>query len=585
MLAAKVAGGVGNVRHVKLDGIRRTGRLSKGTALQALQRDEGPLMRWLPPPSPPAFLRPDVAVLPAAAALLLLAGAPQLGEHAQLTAQQAQSSAVTMAGGSAMQLGPADLVVASSPGLLGEPEQQQEQKQQPPMGPRGKDQQREQQEQHAQSRAPASAAAGSERPLVMDSRTLAALGLCMAVAALANSAGVGGGAFVVPLLYLGLGFDIKQSTALSQAVIAGGALGAVACVLPERHPLDSRRPLVDYQLALVITPPLLLGCTSGVLLNQLMPGWAVTLLLIPLLTHLTWRTAGTAAKLRLAEDAARRAGQLAAEGAPPALAVLQAGAGTAAGDAASAAAALGPLCPSPWPQARDLLALWAVLLGFQMGKRAFPHCTWQFAALYGGQAAAALAACAYFIWQIARAQEDCGCCGDGTQEPALAAATPEAALPGSAGADSSTWPPQRLASSAAVALAGGTVAGMLGIGGGMIVGPLMLELGVQPRVASATASMTVLFSASSAAASFALEGRLNLPHAAAFGAACAAAAYVGVALVGGAVRASGRSSLVVVLLTVVIGTGAALTAVFSGADALADLLAGGGGGGTSFCGG
>ncbi len=97
--------------------------------------------------------------------------------------------------------------------------------------------------------------------------------------------------------------------------------------------------------------------------------------------------------------------------------------------------------------------------------------------------------------------------------------------------------------------------------------------------------MTVLFSASSAAASFALEGRLNLPHAAAFGAACAAAAYVGVALVGGAVRASGRSSLVVVLLTVVIGTGAALTAVFSGADALADLLAGGGGGGTSFCGG
>lgn len=34
MLAAKVASGVGNVRHVKLDGIRRTGRLRKGTALQ-----------------------------------------------------------------------------------------------------------------------------------------------------------------------------------------------------------------------------------------------------------------------------------------------------------------------------------------------------------------------------------------------------------------------------------------------------------------------------------------------------------------------------------------------------------------------
>ena len=43
---------------------------------------------------------------------------------------------------------------------------------------------------------------------------------CLQVAALANSAGIGGGAFIVPLMYLGLGFDIKDSTALSQAVIA-----------------------------------------------------------------------------------------------------------------------------------------------------------------------------------------------------------------------------------------------------------------------------------------------------------------------------------------------------------------------------
>lgn len=106
---------------------------------------------------------------------------------------------------------------------------------------------------------------------------------------------------------------------------------------------------------------------------------------------------------------------------------------------------------------------------------------------------------------------------------------------------------------------------------------------MHPQVASATASAMVLFSASSAAVSFALDGRLNLPHAVAFGAACAAAAYAGVALVGGAVRASGRASLVVVLLAVVIGAGAALTTVFSGADAVADLLAGHSGGAASFC--
>ncbi|KAL4424162.1 hypothetical protein ABPG75_001463 [Micractinium tetrahymenae] len=428
----------------------------------------------------------------------------------------------------------------------------------------------------AQNLSSPAGAAGVERPLVFDSQTLAALGVCMAVAALANSAGVGGGAFIVPLMALGLGFDIKQSTALSQAVIAGGALGAVACALPERHPLDSRRPVIDYQLALVITPPLLLGCTSGVLLNQLMPSWGVTFLLIPLLGHLTWRTACTAAKLHRAESAARQAGLLLAAGTTPGQNARgkEAGgaeAGEAAGVAAETAAALGPLCPSPWPQARDLLALWAVLLGFQ------------FAALYGGQAAVALAASAYFIWQasLPAPAEDAA----GPQLPPGAVLPEPLPLPGSAGIDSTTWAPERLASSAAVALAGGTVAGMLGIGGGMIVGPLMLELGVHPRVSSATASAMVLFSASSAAASFALEGRLNLPHAAAFGAACAVAAYAGVALVGRAVRASGRASLVVVLLTAVVGSGAALTTFFSGADALADMLAGGGGGVASFYGG
>lgn len=118
----------------------------------------------------------------------------------------------------------------------------------------------------------------------------------------------------------------------------------------------------------------------------------------------------------------------------------------------------------------------------------------------------------------------------------------------------------------------------------MIVGPLMLELGIHPQVSSATASAMVLFSASSAAASFALEGRLNTEHAAVFGVACAVAAYVGVELVGRAVRASGKSSLVVMLLAGLIGAGALLTTLFSGADAVADLLSGRAAGMGSFCG-
>ena len=60
-------------------------------------------------------------------------------------------------------------------------------------------------------------------------------------------------------------------------------------------------------------------------------------------------------------------------------------------------------------------------------------------------------------------------------------------------------------------------AGLLGIGGGMIVSPLLLELGLHPQVAAATSSLMVLFSASSAALSFAFDHLLNIEYALIYG--------------------------------------------------------------------
>ena len=49
----------------------------------------------------------------------------------------------------------------------------------------------------------------------------------------------------------------------------------------------------------------------------------------------------------------------------------------------------------------------------------------------------------------------------------------------------------------AVSALSGLLGGLLGIGGGMIVSPLLLELGVLPRVASATSALAVLMTSSS----------------------------------------------------------------------------------------
>jgi uncharacterized membrane protein YfcA len=55
----------------------------------------------------------------------------------------------------------------------------------------------------------------------------------------------------------------------------------------------------------------------------------------------------------------------------------------------------------------------------------------------------------------------------------------------------------------------GLLAGTFGFGGGMIKGPLMLEIQIDPRVASATSSFMILFTSSSVAISYMTFGVFN----------------------------------------------------------------------------
>ncbi len=50
----------------------------------------------------------------------------------------------------------------------------------------------------------------------------------------------------------------------------------------------------------------------------------------------------------------------------------------------------------------------------------------------------------------------------------------------------------------------GVMAGLLGIGGGLIIGPLLLELGLHPVVSTATSNFMVLFTSSSTSIQFIL---------------------------------------------------------------------------------
>jgi len=61
----------------------------------------------------------------------------------------------------------------------------------------------------------------------------------------------------------------------------------------------------------------------------------------------------------------------------------------------------------------------------------------------------------------------------------------------------------------AICTLSGVFAGLFGIGGGIVKGPLMLEMGVIPAVASASAAAMILYTSSAACISFAVFGLLH----------------------------------------------------------------------------
>ena len=49
-------------------------------------------------------------------------------------------------------------------------------------------------------------------------------------------------------------------------------------MLWRRHPLATHRTLIDYNIAALLIPPMLLGVTVGVYVNKMCPNWLIMVL-------------------------------------------------------------------------------------------------------------------------------------------------------------------------------------------------------------------------------------------------------------------------------------------------------------------
>ncbi|KAL3945588.1 MAG: hypothetical protein SGBAC_000328 [Bacillariaceae sp.] len=121
--------------------------------------------------------------------------------------------------------------------------------------------------------------------------TCAIVGLMVAA-----GGGIGGGGILVPIYILVMGFTPKHAIPLSNITVFGGAIANSYLNAKKRHPLTDR-PLVDWDLILVMEPLTIAGALMGAFLNKILPEIFLVTMLVILLSFTAYTTLKKAIKM------------------------------------------------------------------------------------------------------------------------------------------------------------------------------------------------------------------------------------------------------------------------------------------------
>ncbi|XP_042499496.1 sulfite exporter TauE/SafE family protein 3-like [Macadamia integrifolia] len=350
-------------------------------------------------------------------------------------------------------------------------------------------------------------------------------------AAFGSVGGVGGGGIFVPMLTLIIGFDAKSSTAISKCMIMGAAGSTVYYNLKLRHPtLDI--PIIDYDLALLFQPMLILGISLGVSFNVIVADWMVTVLLIVLFlgtsTKAFFKGVETWKKETKMKDAAKRLESIGSGNEEVEYKPLSGGPSNAPqkeikGYGESEAPILQNVY---WKELGLLFSVWIAFLALQITMNYTTTCSIVYWILNLSQIPVALGVSLYQAVSLYKGRRVIASRGDiGTN-----------------------WKVHQLIFCCSCGVLAGIVGGLLGLGGGFILGPLFLELGVPPQVSSATATFAMLFSSSMSVLEYYMLKRFPVPYALYFVAMATIAAFVGQYAVRRIIFILGRASIIVFIL-------------------------------------
>lgn len=340
--------------------------------------------------------------------------------------------------------------------------------------------------------------------------------------------GVGGGGIFVPMLTLILGFDAKSATAMSKCMIMGAAVSTVYYNLKLRHPTIDM-PIIDYDLAVLIQPMLMLGISIGVAFNVVFADWMVTVLLIVLFigtsTKAFLRGVETWKKETIMKKEAAQRLEAAGSGEQGQYKLLPGGPGNGTAKESSEKE-VSIIENVYWKEFGLLCFVWISFLALQITKNYTTTCSTLYWVLNLLQVPVSLGVSMFEATGLYKGWRKISSKGD----------------------SSSTLGAGQLFVYCFFGMVAGIVGGLLGLGGGFIMGPLFLELGVPPQVSSATATFAMMFSSSMSVVEYYLLKRFPVPYALFLTAVATLAAFIGQHAVRRLIAVLGRASLIIFIL-------------------------------------
>ncbi|XP_021887077.1 sulfite exporter TauE/SafE family protein 3-like, partial [Carica papaya] len=271
-------------------------------------------------------------------------------------------------------------------------------------------------------------------------------------AAFGSVGGVGGGGIFVPMLSLIIGFDTKSSAAMSKCMITGASLSTVYYNLGQKHPsLDL--PVIDYDLALLFQPMLILGISIGVDLNVILADWMITVLLIILFfviaTKAFWRGVRTWKKETIViHEEARRVE-------PNGDFMDEAECEVEGEDTSDKKRKVSIVENVYWKEVGLLVGVWVIILALQIAKNHTSTCSWAYWVFNVLQIPVAVGVSSYEAVSVYKGKRKMASRGEARAE----------------------WKAWKLVFFCLCGVVGGIVGGLLGLGGGFILGPLFLDMG------------------------------------------------------------------------------------------------------------